>query len=582
MIRFDSRNNQYKSPFGAVPSGTRVDYFVYCDEYAENAKLNIYRDEETINIINMLYDASDSGFRATYEFTSEGLYFYSICINGRYVTQNGLSDEEVRFQQTVYIDSDVQPRGYAGGIMYQIFPDRFNIGSCGILSTPFGDRVIHTDKNDIPAYLPDETGEYRNNDYFGGNLRGIEEKIPYLKSLGVTVLYLNPIGEAHSNHRYNTADYMKVDPLLGTEEDFKSLCKACRKAGIKVILDGVYSHTGDDSIYFNRYHRYDSVGAYESESSPYRKWYVFNEDGTYRAWWDFESLPEVNEKDPSYTQFICGKGGVIDHWMSLGASGFRLDVADELPDSFIKEIRKAIKAYGKDCLLIGEVWEDASNKISYGERRTYLYGDELDTVMNYPFREAIIGFLKTGNACEFMDTVMSVQENYPKRVTDILMNSLSTHDTERIITSLIWNGEGDRAAQAAFYLNEGDYLKGVELVKLATVLQFTLPGIPCIYYGDEIGMQGCKDPFNRGYMKWDQADENILSFTRRMADFRKTRPALTDGVFVPYVNHDGFLSFFRKNDQDSLLVAVNISNEEVNLVVDDENISIKPWQFVLK
>ena len=582
MIRFDSRNTQYKNPFGAVSCGTKVDYFVFCDEYAEYAKLFVYRDEEAINIINMIYDPIFKGFRASYEFTVEGLYFYSICLGGQYVTERGMSDEEKKFQQTVYIDEDVQPRGYAGGIMYQIFPDRFNIGSCGVLKTPFPDRIIHENRDDIPAYLPDETGEYRNKDYFGGNLRGIEEKIPYLKSLGVTVLYLNPIGEAHSNHRYNTADYMKVDPLLGTEDDFRSLCAACEEAGIKVILDGVYSHTGDDSIYFNRYHRYDSEGAYDNETSPYRKWYFFNEDGTYRAWWDFDSLPEVNETDPSYTEFICGENGVIDHWMNLGASGFRLDVADELPDSFIKEIRKRIKIYGKDKLLLGEVWEDASNKISYGERRTYLYGDELDSVMNYPFREAIIDFVKNGNAAGLSETVMSVQENYPKRVLDILMNSLSTHDTERIITSFIWDGEGNRDFQATFHLNEGDYMKGIEMVKLATVLQFTLPGIPCIYYGDEIGMQGCKDPFNRGFMKWDGPDENLLSFVREMAEFRKNRPALSDGVFVPYMASDGFVSFMRKNSEDTLFVAVNRSEEEVAVSLDGELITVKPWQFVLK
>ena len=198
-----------------------------------------------------------------------------------------------------------------------------------------------------------------------------------------------------SNHRYNTADYRKIDPLLGTEEDFINLCREAKKRGIRIILDGVFSHTGSDSIYFNKNSRYNSAGAFNTPESPYKNWFQFLKyPDVYKSWWGFTSLPELDKNNPDYINFICGEDGILRHWLRLGASGYRLDVADELPDSFIARVREAVKAEGEENLLIGEVWEDASNKLAYGVRRKYFLGDELDSVMNYPFKEAILDLLR--------------------------------------------------------------------------------------------------------------------------------------------------------------------------------------------
>ena len=303
----------------------------------------------------------------------------------------------------------------------------------------FADRIYREKKDGEPYFWPNEQEDgYLNRDYFGGDFEGIRQKLPYLANLGVTCIYLNPIFEAHSNHRYNTADYLKPDPLLGTAEEFTRLCAEAKERGIRIILDGVFSHTGSDSLYFNREGRYGPGGAYRDRNSPYRSWYDFDSGYNcgYRSWWGFESLPEVQEDDPSYVNFICGKGGVIDTWLNRGASGFRLDVADELPDEFIEKIRAAVKSHGNDKLLIGEVWEDATTKEAFGRRRTYLRGHGLDTTMNYPFRNLTIDFVRGADAAAVADGLMDIVENYPKPAVDCLMNFLSTHDTERAMTAI--------------------------------------------------------------------------------------------------------------------------------------------------
>ena len=177
---------------------------------------------------------------------------------------------------------------------------------------------------------------------------------PLVASLGVNVIYLNPIFDAHSNHRYNTADYSKIDSLLGDEKDFKALCKKAEEYGIKIILDGVFSHTGSDSIYFNREGRYNSVGAFNSNESPYKDWFTFEENGKYKSWWGIDTLPETNEDNESFIEYISGKNGIAEKWLKCGAYGYRLDVADELPDKFLDEFCKSVKSLNKDYVVIGE------------------------------------------------------------------------------------------------------------------------------------------------------------------------------------------------------------------------------------
>lgn len=437
------------------------------------------------------------------------------------------------------------------GVMYQIFPDRFARSKEYTPPLQKKDYFLREDWGGTPIHFPDENGIVRNNDFFGGNLQGIQEKLPYLKDLGVTVIYLNPIFEAYSNHRYDTADFKKIDPLLGTEEDFKQLCRIAKALGIRIILDGVFNHTGSDSIYFNKYGRYPGLGAYQSRESPYFKWYRFIDyPEQYESWWGVDTLPSVNEEELSYLNFIIGdKDSVVRHWLSAGASGFRLDVVDELPDVFLDTFRMVVKSIDKDAAIIGEVWEDASTKISYGQRRRYLEGDQLDSVMNYPLRQAIIRFIgEDGDANSFAQVVENLWRNYPETVFYGLMNILGTHDTPRILTVL---SEGRKEEE------------GILRLFVSLILWAFMPGIPCIYYGDEIGMKGGKDPMNRGCFQADRANLIILRHYKRLLAFRKQvedMEELRAMKFQPGYTDDSLYVFHRKGNKCRLLVAVNGGN----------------------
>ena len=322
----------------------------------------------------------------------------------------------------------------------------------------------------------------------------------------VSVIYLNPIFEARSNHRYDTADYLKIDPLLGTQADFGDLCSAARSRGIRIILDGVFNHTGADSRYFNKYNRYAEVGAWQEANgagiSPYSSWYSFTRsDGqvSYDAWWGFAELPGVNEQDLNYRDFITGPDGVVRHWLRLGASGWRLDVSDELPDFFLRAIRRAVKEEKDDAAVIGEVWEDASNKISYGHYRDFLLGQTHDTVMNYPFQRALIGWLSGHFSAMWLHHQLeTLREHYPKPAFYAAYNLISSHDIERALTTLAGDPDpGSREEQARLHLSKEQRTLGEKLMRLAVLFQMVYPGCPVIYYGDEIGMEGYRDPFNR-------------------------------------------------------------------------------------
>lgn len=368
---------------------------------------------------------------------------------------------------------------------------------------------------------------------------------------------------AFSNHRYDTADYRRVDPMLGTEEDFKELCAQAHKKGIRVILDGVFSHTGDNSVYFDQYHHFGN-GAVSNPNSPYRSWYRFSHYPTeYESWWGIRTLPCVEEMNPSFLEYIVtGRDSVIRHWLRLGADGYRLDVADELPDSFLQAVYRTVKEEKPDAVVIGEVWEDASNKISYGVRRRYFCGGELDGVMNYVYRSAIIDFvLGVISAESFMEQVLSIAENYPQRVLDCTLNLLSSHDTGRIFT-LLAGEDGNRMsrdARATAQLSEEEYRRGLPILAAAVFLLFTLPGSPCIYYGDENGMQGYEDPFNRRFFDWEREDKIISGYYRAMAAARKKSEALRTGRIFPCTAQNGFVAFYRETDTERALCMLNLT-----------------------
>ena len=592
FIPYNSRDIFFKDKFGSISAGEEIHLRLcmprsFC---CSKAIFMLRRDDGHYEERDMLWagmaDENTEIWDIHTTIETEGLYWYHFDYISSYgrssilQTEGGIGDfvgaptARKDWQLTVTERDFTTPDWLKGGIIYQIFPDRFYNSGAKKENVP-EDRILRTDWGNEPEWRPTPEGKVLNNDFFGGDLKGIGEKLPYLKDLGVTCIYLNPIFESHSNHRYDTADYGKIDPLLGTEEDFKKLCKDAKKQGIHIILDGVFSHTGDDSVYFNRKGRYNTLGAYNSPESPYYKWYKFtNYPDKYQSWWGFVTLPEVIEEGEEYRNFINGKGGIIEKWLKAGADGFRLDVADELPDIFIDELRARLKETKPDALLMGEVWEDATTKHSYGSRRRYLLGSQFDSVMNYPFANAILDFCRSGKAESFMSTVMQIVENYPKQCLDVMMNHIGTHDTERAITKIA--GESceyrDRQWQSCHSLGD-KYEKGIGLLKCAVALQYTLPGVPSVYYGDEAGLEGYKDPFNRGCYPWGNENRELIDFYKTMGKIRKENSVFQKGYFFPVSSMLGCVAYRRHDENGNVMVIVNRNEHSISyrLPYDFEN-----------
>lgn len=588
MVIFNSRDKSYKSIVSALATDEKCKFrlIIPRDMRCSSATLAIAKEDCDTVYYGMfwagMYGDSHEIWELHFSATTEGLYFYHFELDtpwGRSFVKNvgsGIGELNIdadEFQQTVYDKNFKTPDFLKGGIIYQIFPDRFYKSKQKKKNVP-STRVMR-EWGEEPFWAEEQMNGIWNNDYFGGDLKGIEEKLPYIKDLGVNCIYLNPIFEAHSNHRYDTADYEKIDSLLGDESDLKHLCRVAKEEyGISIILDGVFSHTGCDSKYFNIYNRYDSIGAYNSKESPYYSWYKFIDyPDEYRSWWGIKLLPEIIEEDENYREYICGKNGILRKWLRCGISGWRLDVADELPDVFLDDLRCAVKEENEDAIIIGEVWEDATNKFAYNERRRYLLGRQLDSVMNYPFADAILNFVRFENAGYFFDQIMSIIENYPPQVLNVLMNHIGTHDTERAITRLAGpdNDGRDREWQHNHNtLTSYDYLKGISMMKMASLIQFTLPGVPSIYYGDEIGMQGMKDPFNRACMTWDNQNTELLKWYKRLGEIRNGFGVFVDGEFVPVYCDNSSIAYERRDDNEAVLVAINNSDDEAYICVGDE------------
>lgn len=574
---YDSFSALCKQPFGAVCAGSEVRFSIFLGTFTlpQSCALLLYRADAFDSPIRYPLALLESGrdgnrFGCSVRLDSRPeLYFYCFEVSTsegvrairRLDTHHGdFTEEGELWQLTAYDPAFTTPSPPVHGIVYQIFPDRFFSSGTEKQNVP-SDRELHASWAEMPEFRPNQEGIITNSDYFGGDLEGIRQKLGYLKSLGVSLLYLNPIFEAHSNHRYNVADYFRVDPLLGTNEDFRRLCADARAQGIGIVLDGVFSHTGTDSVYFNKNRRYGDGGAYNDPESRYRQWYKFEEyPHRYHSWWGFETLPELQEETPDFLEFICGENGVVRYWMRLGAIGFRLDVADELPDVILDRLREAVKAENPDGILIGEVWEDASNKIAYSQRRRYLLGAQLDAVMNYPFMNAVLRYIRHGDSAAFCDGVLSILENYPAPSTRLLFNSLSTHDTPRAITVLAseeYTG-GDRWWQFdRHFLRPEQYDRGRRLLLLAYTLLYFLPGLPCLYYGDEAGVSGWRDPFNRTPYPWGHEDAELTACFRLLGRIYRENPFLADASFTPIVSTGDLFLYTRKGNGRALSVAVN-------------------------
>ena len=575
-ILFDSKQTEHKTPFGCITPKDRCHLRIRIPTSVKTTGVSVCIQQEDgtpYKDFSMLPERSDGVYdtwQAAFSLWETGLYFYYFRITGhtgtfrlfKYGDDTNMEDGDL-WQLSCIPGDFTTPDWAKGAVIYQIFPDRFcKSGNCD-LSGKLEPYTVHQNWDEEVSWQPDEKGEVLNNDFFGGNFRGITEKLPYIASLGTTILYLNPISKSFSSHRYDTGDYKTPDPMLGTAEDFAHLCREAHDLGIRVILDGVYSHTGSDSLYFDKKRSFGGIGAYCSSTSPYYSWYQFSRyPDSYNSWWGFDTLPTVNKLDPAFMDYIItGENSVVAHWLRLGADGFRLDVADELPDAFIAALKRRIREIKPDALLIGEVWEDASNKISYNTRRRYFTDGELDSVMNYPFRTAILNFLRhADDGSGLKNTVMTVLENYPAQVVSCNMNLLGTHDTPRILTALVDDRDGSREELASRRLTPQQRQLATDRLLLATVLQYTLPGCPSVYYGDEAGMEGGKDPFNRRPYPWGKEDKVLTAHHRRLGQLRKRCSALRTGETSFFCAKDGKLGFSRSLGSAQTRIYVNRSN----------------------
>ncbi|HMM19104.1 MAG TPA: bifunctional glycogen debranching protein GlgX/4-alpha-glucanotransferase [Selenomonadales bacterium] len=556
----DSHAALFRSPFGAVSSDARLTLrlAVRAPAPPERVLLRLWREAGGEEVLAMapgreeargrLYQAEvDSRetpgliwyyFIVTYRGRD---YFYGAGSAGRGGAGRIYPESPPAYQITVHAAAAATPHWFKDAIIYQIFVDRFFNGHPdGRIENPPRGSLIHPYWDDTPFYVRDmKNGHIFAYDFFGGNLQGVLAKLPYLRELGVSVIYFNPVFESPSNHKYDTGDYKAIDPMFGDNELFRQLCAEAGKLGIAIILDGVFSHTGSDSRYFNRNGRYPDLGAYQSPQSPYYNWYRFTRyPDEYESWWGIDTLPNVNELEPSYLDFIIdGRDSVLKHWLRAGVKGWRLDVADELPDRFIQRLRAGMKEEDPDAVLIGEVWEDASRKESYGVTRKYLLGDELDSVTNYPFREIVLGFLLGAkDAAETQGALFSLYENYPREHFYAAMNLVGTHDVPRILTLLGEAPDPDRMTvieQAQYRLPGPRRSMAVKRLKMAALWQMTFPGAPCIYYGDEAGLEGYADPFNRGTYPWGREDRELLDWYRRLTGLRQRHAVLRTGELSP-------------------------------------------------
>jgi len=578
-IYFNPLDKRCKSAVGGIKRNTKFTLSVFCQEDfnpSDRLLLVIYRDGELPSYYTM--NQTSFGWSISLKIHQVGLYFYHFLLNGSKIGVGAARTAVIRhdspdYQITVYDESYTTPEWFKGGIMYQIFPDRFN----KVGEYPIGrGKILRSDWGGMPEFRP-FNGKVLNNDFFGGNFNGVKAKLDYIKSLGVSVIYFNPVFEAGSNHRYDTGDYMKVDSLLGTEEDFRSLVSAAKEKDMGVILDGVFNHTGDDSRYFNKYGNYDGVGAYQSTDSIYYDWYSFsNYPQAYDCWWGIDTLPAVNEHSQSYQRYIFGEDGVIKKWLKDGIMGYRLDVVDELPDFFLKELRASAKEENPEAIIIGEVWEDASNKVAYDARRQYLQGNELDSVMNYPLKDAIINYILTNEVKQLRETVNMLVDNYPKATLDCLMNILGTHDTSRILT--VFGGKicYSKDQMSVTYLNEDEKRAAKEKLKAAAFLQYTLPGVPCIYYGDENGMEGYGDPFCRRCFDWNNMDGDLIEYYRRLGEIRTgvLHDILTDGEYGEVYAAQKFILYKRFNNSGTAYFYMNRSSESYTVLLEGSYIDV--------
>lgn len=542
----------FKLPKGVIVKNTEVSFHVDYEGEIKPKIVYFMLKNDNDSDYKYIEMTENNGYEITQNFTESGHFWYNfqlvfddkvLYLSKTYDNFSVILEHKGEdFLQLVSEKEYTCKNSLQGGIIYQIFVDRFckegeaNERKPLILRDDWGGGIKKNTSDPLIINL----------EVFGGNIKGIISKLDYLQTLGVTTLYLNPISLANSSHKYDTSDYMKIDDMFGTERDFKNLVELAKAYGMNIVIDGVYNHTGSDSIYFNKNGTFNTLGAYRSKESRFYDWYDFEEyPDKYSSWWGIDTLPRIKENSEDFQNYIAGKDGVLEKFLKLGVFGVRLDVVDEISDEFVQKIEKKVHEYGKDKVVMGEVWEDASTKISYSKRRKYFSNNELNSVMNYPVKETVLDFVFNKKTENLVSTLRMIENNYPKTVRDNLMNFLTTHDTRRVFSEIL------RA-------NDGDTCLATKLYKIASALIFTLPGVPSIFYGDEYGMQD-NDESSRGCFDWQNYKNEIYEWFVKLTKIRKYS-VLKDGEFnILYAEHGKF-AFERFNKHERIVVVVNLTS----------------------
>ena len=650
-VFFDSQDELYKAPFGAVAAGESVRFSIAAGEDVTSAVLVI----KGAASVPMAIDESGL-WTATTTIPAMGEYDYYFALsNGSTVAIYGDDDgyygpgcvtdlTNVKpYDLVVYEAGYETPDWMKNAVIYQIFPDRFFNGdeSNDRAQTWARGEVNYefiTDWYTLPEN-PEQEGlltqeEYLSsgawygdgqwsNEIYGGDLKGIIERIDYLKALGVNVIYLNPVFWSISNHRYDAVSYTEIDPILGTLGDFEELVAVAEANDMHIILDGVFNHVSDDSVYFDRYYKFlgssEKIGAYpywayvydamaeqgmtqpEAEAAAvsffgenygitdysYTEWFhVSSTPATwadniglragkpvysYEGWWGYDSMPIIYSTNGSEYQtgnwaeeIIEGENSVNAYWISKGMNGWRLDVANEVSDETWQHFRDSVKALDSEAVIIGEIWDDATK---------YLMGDMYDSVMNYLFRNAVTNFAKGSSADQTAKELEKIRERYPEEAFYAMMNLVGSHDTTRLLSYL--DGIGDDRNQKDFDSAFPTYEKTSQLAKdrqyLVAFLQFTYPGAPTIYYGDEIGMVGSDDPDDRRAFEWGKGNEALVNWYARLAAIRNAYPALRTGaVEMIDTNHSSLMGYYR----DEILVLSNNSSSDKAYALEGDYVDL--------
>ncbi len=608
-LQYDSRNLQYKSPFGAVPQGTEVT-FTLAAEGANIEKVRLVVEIEKIEgnrervefLDTTKYPMESIGFseegrklwRVAVKFCNIHVYRYYfevICEDQTLLYGNNAQlidvpynpvigtggkgtvythiKDVVRYTQTVYDPQFTTPDWSKDVIYYYIFPERFKNGDKTNNPKPgirkfYGDKDIELHENwlDKPWVPGDGSDEEYCNDFFGGDLAGVRQKLSYLKDLGINMIYFTPLFQAPSNHKYDTADYMKIDENFGTNEEFKELVQEAKAIGIKMMIDTSLNHSGADSIYMDRYGKYEGVGAFKGEvireDSPYCAWYDLDQeavdpDQAYKQWFN-PTLAELKESD-SYKDFAYrNEDSVTKYWLDMGIAGWRMDVAPWKSDIFWREWRREVKKKNPDALTVCETWFDSSK---------FLLGDTFDSTMNYIFRQAMYAYANGEKAVHIVSMLEMVRENYPPEAFYSLMNLLSTHDTQRALYYFEYKEEGE---------SEEVVKKAKKKLLLAMFFQMTYPGCPAIYYGDEVGVTGGEDPYNRQTYPWEEEggcpDTELLEQCKELIKLRNDHPVLRRGTIETIYQDDHVIVMVRRYEETTAIVAVNNADQIKTVCID--------------